>query len=119
MDMAAVRGGFMEQMATACPRLRSNREAPDQAFMTGILSLLESLYDIPMGQIAEELNLSEEVQQALVDREGVYGSLLALAEALEQVDFSTASALLETLSIPYNTVMEAQLKAYNWQAGMQ
>jgi len=119
VDMAAVRGGFMEQMATACPRLRSNREAPDQAFMTGILSLLESLYDIPMGQIAEELNLSEEVQQALVDREGVYGSLLALAEALEQVDFSTASALLETLSIPYNTVMEAQLKAYNWQAGMQ
>jgi len=119
VDMAAVRGGFMEQMATACPRLSSNREAPDQAFMTGILSLLESLYDIPMGQIAEELNLSEEVQQALVDREGVYGSLLALAEALEQVDFSTASTLLETLSIPYNTVMEAQLKAYNWQAGMQ
>jgi c-di-GMP-related signal transduction protein len=38
--------------------------------MTGILSLLESLYDIPMDQIAEELNLSEEVQQALVSRKG-------------------------------------------------
>lgn len=119
VDMAAVRGGFMEQMATACPRLRGNQEAPDQAFMTGILSLLESLYDIPMGQIADELNLSEEVQQALVGREGVYGSLLALAEALEQVDFTTASELLGALSIPYSTVMEAQVKAYNWQAGMR
>ncbi|MDK9717893.1 MAG: EAL domain-containing protein [Trichlorobacter sp.] len=118
VDMAAVRGGFMEQMATACPRLRGNREAADQAFMTGILSLLESLYDIPMEQIADELNLSEEVQQALVSREGTYGSLLALAEALEQVDFVKASELLGALSIPYNTVMDAQMKAYNWQAGM-
>jgi EAL and modified HD-GYP domain-containing signal transduction protein len=118
VDMAAVRGGFMEQMATACPRLRGNREAADQAFMTGILSLLESLYDIPMGQIAEELSLSEDVQQALVSREGTYGNLLALAEALEQVDFVKASELLGALSIPYNTVMDAQMKAYNWQAGM-
>jgi len=118
VDMAAVRGGFMEQMAAATPRLRGNREAPDQAFMTGILSLLESLYDIPMHQITDELNLSEEVQQALVNREGIYGDLLSLAEALEQVDFIRASELLGPLSIPYNTVMQAQMKAYNWQAGM-
>lgn len=118
VDMAAVRGGFMEQMAAVTPRLRGNREAPDQAFMTGILSLLESLYDIPMHQITEELNLSEEVQQALVDREGIYGDLLALAEALEQVDFVRASELLGPLAIPYSTVMQAQMKAYNWQAGM-
>ena len=119
VDMAAVRGGFMEQMATVCPRLRGHQEAPDQAFMTGILSLLESLYDIPMGQIADELNLSEEVQQALVSREGIFGRLLALAEALERVDFTAASELLGALSIPYSTVMEAQVKAYNWQAGMR
>lgn len=118
VDMAAVRGGFMEQMAATTPRLRGNREAPDQAFMTGILSLLENLYDIPMHQITEELNLSEEVQQALVNREGIYGDLLSLAEALEQVDFVRASELLGPLAIPYSTVMQAQMKAYNWQAGM-
>jgi EAL and modified HD-GYP domain-containing signal transduction protein len=118
VEMAAVRGGFMEQMAAACPRLRGNREAPDQAFMTGILSLLESLYDIPMHQIAEELNLSDEVQQALVNREGVYGDLLALAEALEQVDFVTVSQLLGGLAIPYHTVMQAQMKAFNWQTAL-
>lgn len=118
VDMAAVRGGFMEQMALACPRLRGSKDAPDQAFMTGILSLLESLYDIPMEQIASELNLSEEVQQALVSREGLYGGLLQLAEALEQVDFVKASELLGPLAIPYSTVMQAQMKAYNWQAGM-
>jgi EAL and modified HD-GYP domain-containing signal transduction protein len=118
VEMAAVRGSFMEQLAAACPRLRGNREAPDQAFMTGILSLLESLYDIPMQQIAEELNLSDEVQLALVSREGVYGDLLALAEALEQVDFVTASQLLGGLAIPYHTAMQAQMKAFNWQTAL-
>ncbi len=118
VDMAAVRGGMMEQLAIACPRLRGNPDAPDQAFMTGILSLLESLYDIPMSQIAEELNLSEDVKMALLNREGYFGNLLALTESVEQLDFLGASKLLGNLSIPYNAVMQAQMKAYNWQAGM-
>ena len=118
VDMAAVRGGFMEQIATVCPQLRGNRDAPDQAFMTGILSLLESIYDIPMDQIAAELNLSDDVQQALLKREGIYGSLLALAEALEQVDFVAASLLIGELSIPYSEVMDAQVKAYGWKQGL-
>ena len=118
VDMAAVRGGFMEQLALICPALRGNKEAPDQAFMTGILSLLESIYDIPMDQIAAELNLSDEVQQALLSRDGTLGRFLALAEALEQADFVSAATVLGELSIPYSAVMNAQVKAYGWQQGM-
>ncbi len=117
IDMAAVRGSFMEQLARVCPLLRGTPEAPDQAFMTGILSLLESIYDIPMDQVARELNLSEEVQQALLHREGTFGHFLALAEALEQTDFVTAAKILGELSIPYSQVLAAQVKAYGWQQG--
>lgn len=114
IDMAAVRGSLMEQMAGACPSLQGNHEAADQAFMTGILSLLESLYDISMEEIARELNLSEEVHHALVARKGIFGSLLTLAQSVEEADFSRSASLLEELSIPYHTLMEAQIKAYNW-----
>lgn len=119
VDLAAVRAGFMEQLAHNCPRLSGNQEAPDQAFMTGILSLLESIYAIPMDQIAHELNLPDEVRQALLDRSGIFGRFLALAEALEQADFDTAATLLGEMSIPYQMVMEAQVKAYGWQQGME
>lgn len=119
VDLAAVRAGFMEQLAQHCPQLRGNDEAPDQAFMTGILSLLESIYAIPMDQIADELNLSDEVRQALLDRSGIFGQFLALAEALEQADFVSAATLLGEMSIPYQRVMEAQVKAYGWQQGME
>lgn len=119
VDLAAVRAGFMEQLAQHCPQLHGNGEAPDQAFMTGILSLLESIYAIPMDQIAHELNLSDEVRQALIDRSGIFGRFLALAEALEQADFVNAATLLGEMSIPYQAVMEAQVKAYGWQQGME
>jgi len=117
MEMAAVRGSLMEQMATACPQLRGIKEAPDQAFMTGILSLLEAIYDIPIQKISEELNLSDDVQQALTSRTGIYGNLLDMAEALEQADFIKVSELIGPLAIPYDTIIEAQLKAFNWQPG--
>jgi EAL and modified HD-GYP domain-containing signal transduction protein len=119
VDLAAVRAGFMEQLAQHCPQLHGNGEAPDQAFMTGILSLLESIYAIPMDQIAHELNLSDEVRQALLDRSGIFGRFLALAETLEQADFDTAATLLGEMSIPYQMVIDAQVKAYGWQQGME
>lgn len=117
MEMAAVRGSLMEQMATACPQLRGIKEAPDQAFMTGILSLLEAIYDIPIQKISDELNLSDDVQQALTSRAGIYGTLLDMAEALEQADFTKVSELIGPLAIPYDIVIEAQFKAFNWQPG--
>ncbi len=106
----------MELVATSMQG--ADRQAADLAFMTGILSLLESIYAIPMDQIAHELNLSDEVRQALLDRSGVFGRFLTLAETLEQADFVTATALLGEMSIPYQVVMEAQVKAYGWQQGM-
>ena len=114
VDMAAVRGGLMEQMAMVCPGLHNNRDAAEQAYMIGILSLLESLYDISMEQISLELNLPKDVQQALLSREGNFGALLNLVESVEQVNFSVSVEILEELSIPYHLLMEGQIKAYNW-----
>lgn len=114
VDMAAVRGNLMEQMALVCPGLQGHSTAADQAFMIGILSLLESLYDISTEQLSRELNLSDEVLRGLVAREGTYGLLLDLAESVERMEFSRATAILEELRVPYYLLMEAQLKAYNW-----
>ena len=115
VDMAAVRGGLMEHLVLQCPQTKDRYEAPEQAFMVGILSLLETLYDISMDSIASELNLSEEVQLGLIKREGVYGKMLSLAIALEHMDFSLAVDLLDDLQIDHHILIEAQMSAYNWQ----
>lgn len=118
VEMAAVRAAFMEQLATRLPCMRDNHDAPEQAFMTGILSLLETIYDISMDEILASLNLSEEVMAALTARSGIYGRLLEAAELAEQMDFRPVVSRLEELGLSREDVQAAQVKAYHWRGGL-
>lgn len=118
VEMAAVRAAFMEQLATRLPCMRDNHDAPEQAFMTGILSLLETIYDISMDEILASLNLSEEVMAALTTRSGIYGRLLEAAELAEQMDFRPVVSRLEELGLSREDVQAAQVKAYHWRGGL-
>ena len=73
-------------MAHRHPGLKDNRDAGEQAFLAGILSLLGSIYDIPLDEILANLSLSEAVKDALTIRSGALGDLLKLSEQLEQMD---------------------------------
>lgn len=83
LTLAVTRGKLME--------LLSERESFDQgyrdrAFMTGILSLMDALFGTPIGEIVAQLNLTDDVRDALLTRAGRLGNLLALVEALERND---------------------------------
>jgi EAL and modified HD-GYP domain-containing signal transduction protein len=112
--MASVRAAFMEQTAAEIPALKGNRSAADQAFMIGILSLLENIYNISIDEIATSLNLSDEVRSALVERKGVFGRLLELTEMLESHEQAAAEGLQE-LGIPLDGVIAAQIRSLSRQ----
>jgi len=117
LDMAAVRAAFMEELAGVVPtNPRLLRYAhPDEAFMVGTLSMLKDIYDIDMKAIVTHLNLSEELQEALISRGGDLGTLLCLAEMMELLELDEAAACLEKLDISMETVIACQKKAYNWR----
>lgn len=115
IDMAAVRAGFMEQLARSHPVLSREPDAPEKAFLTGILSLLEKTYSITIEELTSRLNLDAEIQAALIDREGIYGKLLTLAEKSESLLFGEVAALLEELGISVEDATNSQVKSFNWQ----
>jgi EAL and modified HD-GYP domain-containing signal transduction protein len=115
IDMAASRAGFMEQLAFVHPQLLLDVESPERAFMTGILSLMGSIYDIAVEEIIVNLNLNDEVAAALVSRSGHYGSLLRIAEHIEDLDMWSASVELISIGINPETMPELQSIAYNWR----
>lgn len=115
VDMAASRAGFMEQMAFVHPQLQFIDESPEHAFMTGILSLMENIYDITIEEIILNLNLNEDVATALLNHTGHYGSLLRVMEHIEHLDMSSASAELLAIGINPNAMPELQLRAFNWR----
>jgi EAL and modified HD-GYP domain-containing signal transduction protein len=120
VEMAAVRAAFMEYLAGRLPQLRLREDAADQAFMTGILSLLETIYSISIDEVVATLNLSDEVRDALTDRSGILGELLRLAELVEgtEFDFNEASRCFVQLGLSLEDVLAAQVKAYGWRSGM-
>ena len=81
LQLAATRGHLMESMAQL---LWSDvRDRTDQAFMVGIMSLMPALFSTPLPRILEQLPLTPMVCDALLERTGPLGSLLAQVEALE------------------------------------
>jgi EAL and modified HD-GYP domain-containing signal transduction protein len=86
--------------------------------MTGILSLLDILFETPMDEIISYLTLNEEICAALLDRSGRLGELLSLAEKLEVTDFDAVESLLERCDITLDELLAAQLEAFNWRSGV-
>lgn len=116
LEMAAVRGRLMEILVLQKGRQPDGVELSEAAFMTGILSLLDVLFEAPMGEIIDSLNLTDEVSGALLAREGTLGELLALAERLEVTDFDAVTSMLDRCEITYDQLLAAQLEAFNWRS---
>jgi EAL and modified HD-GYP domain-containing signal transduction protein len=118
VDMAAVRGGMMEQLVRCHSTLKHDAEVVDQAFLVGILSLLEWIYAVSMEEVVTALSLSDEVSAALLNRDGVLGEILSSVEAMEQMDFKGGWPKLEALGFVHDQVLEAQCKAFMWKSEM-
>jgi EAL and modified HD-GYP domain-containing signal transduction protein len=118
LEMAAVRGRLMETLVLQKLRQSTSSEQSEEAFMTGILSLLDVLFETPLDEIISYLNLNEEICAALLNRSGRLGELLSLAEKLEVTDFDAVTPLLDRCDITLDELLAAQLEAFNWRSSV-
>ncbi len=93
---AAFRARLLEYLAVL---VQGGGNFPEKAFMVGMLSFLEALLHVPLPDVLRGLHLSEDVEGALLCRDGTLGGLLALAEALDQGDFDDAQAKARSVGI--------------------
>jgi len=118
VELAAIRARFMEQLAYRHPTLSGIRGSSEQAFMVGILSLLETIYAISPEEIVASLDLPDEVGAALISRNGHLGTLLKLAELTEQTYCRVPAELFQEAGLTQVDVQVALIKAYDWLASM-
>ena len=96
-----------------------DRDYHERAFMTGILSLLDTLLSAPLLEILDQLNLLDEVKAALLSREGRLGQLLTLLEKKEGNDSKAVSSILAGLSfLSLGELITAELEAICWANGL-
>ncbi|MDO9307580.1 MAG: EAL domain-containing protein, partial [Deltaproteobacteria bacterium] len=116
LEMAAVRGRLLEILVRQLSNADFGDERAEAAFMVGILSLLDVLFETPMEEIISNLNLNDDVSLALLKRGGPLGRMLTLAEKLEVTDFDAVNLLLKECGVSLDQLLTAQLEAFNWRS---
>jgi c-di-GMP phosphodiesterase len=86
----------------------------DNLFIVGVFSLLDAILKMPMAEILEQLQLPEEISDALIHRDGIYGPFLQLTEACEEGDHDQVLTLAESLQLDALKVNECHIAALAW-----
>ncbi|MEZ8205091.1 histidine kinase [Vibrio splendidus] len=87
---------------------------PGQAFLTGMFSLLDSLFDQPLQQVLDSVPIDEEIKQALIQRKGVLGAILAMVIAYEQARWDEATRIRKLLKLSEAELGQAYDEATTW-----
>ncbi len=105
LEFAALRGKLMELIAQQ--RYPFNRGAHEKAFMTGMLSALDALFQRPMEELLAQLRVQPDIAAAILAGQGELGRLLTLVKATEGNAMMPEDSGIEDLHM-------LQIEAWHW-----
>jgi len=116
--LAITRGKLLEVMTQK--RYAGNRVLSDKSFTVGIMSLMDTLFGLPMDEVLEHLTVAPEVREALLYRRGEFGDMLKLAEYIERIEKAGAllPPLVRKLGLSPQDLAELQIHAFRWTNGI-
>lgn len=118
LELAAMRGRLLELIVQRYIARHRSSDFHEIAFIVGILSLVDLLFEVPMEQVVCHFNLTEEVRSALLYRTGELGVLLQLIEHLECCNYGAALPILAKIEIGQEQLFIVQLEAIQWTHGL-
>jgi len=108
LERAALRGRIMELLAK---KITNDPVIADSAFMTGALSMIDSLLEMSITNILSEFNLSQDINNALINREGFLGKLIIIIELLEQERFNLIHEMLSEYAVTLEDLFSMEINA--------
>jgi len=80
---------------------KASKKDLSMAYFAGMLSLIHLLFHMSQRDILSKLNISYEIEQAVLEGEGFYGEMLDLVRSIELFDTEAIEEYLETLGLKY------------------
>ena len=115
IHMSLVRAKFFDLMAER----RGLKNNPPIAFLVGLFSLLEGLLDQSMTDILKQLPLSEEVNDALLGKNGEMNSYMTLVRAFESALWMNVIKQAKLLGIDQKQLHVLYNQAIIWGNGVR
>ena len=113
LQLATTRGKLLELMTL---RVRPGDVASaDRAFTVGIMSLAEALFSVPMHEILAHVEIAHDVREALLEREGDFGTMLRIAQLLEAAEGGRKlTTELKKIGLTAAEMREIELASFDW-----
>lgn len=108
VERAIFRAKLMELL---CSDIERDRRKVDMAFLTGLFSVLPIALGMPPDDVVNEFKLSDEIRTALLGRKGILGTLLEIAEKLEQQSFDDLKVLLAGVNLNLDHLFARETEA--------
>jgi len=107
IEKAVVRGRVMELLAKEA----GEKAVVDSAFITGMLSFISLLFNVSSDEVTQKMNLSQEIQDALLKKEGPLGALLKVAEKMDRQEYEAMHEDVQSLNLTVGQVLAAETDA--------
>lgn len=92
---ALLRARLCELVAESSPQLRN----PRALFMTGLLSMLDVVFRVPMRDVLARVHVAAEIREAVMEGSGSYAGALHLAVAYERGEWGSVDRLAHSLGL--------------------
>jgi EAL and modified HD-GYP domain-containing signal transduction protein len=91
-----------------------SKNITNEAYLCGMLSLIDGLLDGKLESILTPLSLSEPLKNAIINRTGELSPLLELADALDNGDWEKVTQAESQLGIEHCVTIDAENQAQLW-----
>ena len=108
-DLVRTRSVIMGKLAAL---VNPDKFFTSAASFVGLLSLIDNIFEAPLEDIMNELNLDPDTKLALIAHGGVYGKYLRLVKNLETMDVQTCSELIKELTFTEEEVFDVLMTTY-------
>ena len=99
-----------------CEQLAGRGRDAGTLFLVGLFSLLDAVFRMPLHEILERVVLSEDANQALLDRSGPYADAINFAESYELGLFENATEIATGMGIDATKLGDFYTNAISWTA---
>lgn len=90
---------------------KSKELKPNNAFLIGLFSTLDALTGEPINKLISDMKLSETIEDALIYREGIGGTLINLVRAYENANWTKVDKYSETFRLSKNKLFNMYFNA--------
>ena len=109
---ALVRARYCELLAPKVPHGESD------LFLVGLLSLMDTILQIPMGVVLEGISLDRETRAVLLGQKSQLGPVYQLMLSQEAADWAKVSELCSQLRVPESLATTCHWQAMQWAREM-